>query len=75
LRLVIITGAHGGYDNPETIRAKELNIPVLTQGEAIAKFQDGEIFGKDFDGISVAGTHGKTTTTAIIATILKANSF
>jgi UDP-N-acetylmuramate--alanine ligase len=73
--LVIITGAHGGYDNQEAIRAKELSVPVLTQGEAIARFENGEIFGKDFDGISVSGTHGKTTTTAIIAAVLKANNF
>jgi UDP-N-acetylmuramate--alanine ligase len=73
--LIITTGAHGGYDNPENIEAKRLGITVLTQGEAIAKFQDGEILGRKFEGISVAGTHGKTTTTAMIASVLKANNF
>jgi UDP-N-acetylmuramate--alanine ligase len=71
--LVVTTGAHGGFDNPENIEAKKLGIQVLTQGEAIAKFQNGDILGRKFEGISVAGTHGKTTTTAMIATILKAN--
>lgn len=72
--LIITTGAHGGFDNPENLQAKKLNIPVLTQGEAIAKFQQGEILGKQFEGISISGTHGKTTTTAMVATILKANN-
>ncbi len=71
--LVIITGAHGGMDNPEAIAAKEKNIKVITQGEAVGIFMKGDIFGKNFTGVSVAGTHGKTTTTAMIATILKEN--
>ncbi|HSW88883.1 MAG TPA: UDP-N-acetylmuramate--L-alanine ligase [Candidatus Saccharimonadales bacterium] len=67
--LVITTGAHGGFDNPEIKAAKEQKIPVLTQGEALGIFMKGEIFGKQFFGISVAGCHGKTTTTAMIATL------
>ena len=62
-----------GFDNPENLEAKNLDIPILTQGEAIAKFQSGEFFGKKYEGISIAGTHGKTTTTAMIAVVLKAN--
>lgn len=72
--LVISTGAHGGMENPEVLAAKEKGIPVLLQGEALGKFQDGEIFDKKFTGVSVAGSHGKTTTTAIIATILSENN-
>ena len=68
--LVITTGAHGGFDNPEVLRAKSLNIPILTQGEAVGEFMKGGILSRDFEGISVAGTHGKTTTTAMIATVL-----
>lgn len=71
--LVIATGAHGGSENPEVLAAKEKNIPVLSQGEALGLFQTGEILEKNFIGISVAGSHGKTTTTAIVATILKEN--
>jgi len=71
--LVIATGAHGGLENLEVITAKENKIPVLLQGEALGKFQDGEIFGKRFTGISIAGSHGKTTTTAIVSTILSEN--
>lgn len=70
--LVITTGAHEGFDNPEVIEAKITSIPVLTQGEAVGRFMQGSILGRDdFEGISVAGCHGKTTTTAMIATILK----
>lgn len=69
--LVITTGAHGGYDNPEVIAAKNLKIEVWTQGQAVGEFMKGDIFKKVFDGISVSGSHGKTTTTALIAVILK----
>jgi UDP-N-acetylmuramate--alanine ligase len=71
--LVITTGAHGGFDNVEVIDAKVKNIPVMTQGEAVGVFMKGEIFGKKLKGISVTGTHGKTTTTAMLATILAVN--
>lgn len=73
--LVITTGAHGGYDNIEVQTAKQKNIQVITAGEAVGRFMDGKIFDKKFQGISVAGTHGKTTTTAMIATILKEADF
>ncbi len=72
--LVITTGAHGGFDNDEVLGAKAKNIPVMTQGEAVGVFMKGEIFGKNLKGISVTGTHGKTTTTAMLATILAENS-
>jgi UDP-N-acetylmuramate--alanine ligase len=71
--LLITTGAHGGFDNIEVAKAKQLGIPVWTQGQAVGKFIDGEIFKHSFEGISVAGSHGKTTTSAMIATILKVN--
>ncbi len=69
--LVIITGAHGGFDNPEVLAAKLYGIPVWTQGEAVGKFMEGEVFSRKLTGISVAGSHGKTTTAAMIATIFK----
>lgn len=71
--LVITTGAHGGYDNIEVKVAKEKKIPVLSQGEAVGIFMKGELFEKKFVGISIAGVHGKTTTSAMMATILKEN--
>lgn len=72
--LIITTGAHGGYDNEEVLEAKKKHIPVMTQGEAVGYFMSGEPFERsDMEGISVAGCHGKTTTTAIIATLLTAS--
>lgn len=72
-QLVVTTGAHGGFDNPEVLEAKRKKIKVITQGEAVGVFMNGAIFGKKFTGISVTGTHGKTTTAAMVATILKEN--
>ncbi len=71
--LVIATGAHGGFNNIEVLEAKKKNIKIMTQGEAVGVFMEGSIFERKFTGISVTGTHGKTTTTAMIATMLKAN--
>jgi len=49
--------------NPEVIRAKELEIPMIRRAEMLA-----ELMRLKF-GIAVAGSHGKTTTTSLIATI------
>lgn len=62
--LVIYTGAHGGGDNVEVQEAVKKGIPVLPHGKALGLFMIGK------HQISVAGSHGKTTTTAMIATIL-----
>lgn len=62
--LVITTGAHGGLNNPQVLKAKELGIPVLTQAEAMGDITKG------FEVIAVCGVGGKTTTSALIAHIL-----
>ncbi len=62
--LVVTTGAHGGLNNPEVQAARELNIPVMSHAEALAEFTKGKKV------IAVAGVGGKTTTCAMIATIL-----
>ncbi len=64
--LVVFTGAHGGKENVEVKTAHDLHIPVMSHGEALGFFMDGQ------EQISVAGSHGKTTTSAMIATIYKA---
>ena len=51
--LLITTGAHGGFENAEVVAAKEMHIPVWTQGEAAGKFMEGSIFAREFEGISV----------------------
>lgn len=72
--LVITTGAHGGYDNPEVKAAQEKGVPILTQGQAVGEFMNGKLLNRrNTIGISVAGSHGKTTTTAILATLFKAH--
>ncbi len=62
--LVIYTGAHGGCKNVEVAAAIKQGIPVLAHGKALGLFMKGK------KAISVAGSHGKTTTSAILAHIL-----
>ena len=52
--------------NPEVVEAKRLQIPVIPRGELLA-----ELMRLKF-GVAVAGSHGKTTTTSMVATILSA---
>jgi UDP-N-acetylmuramate--alanine ligase len=53
-------------DNPELVRAAELGIPVVHRSDALAALMDG------LRPIAVAGTHGKTTTTSMLAVSLTA---
>ena len=52
-------------DNPELLRAKELNIPTLERAELL-----GLIMKKYKYPLAIAGTHGKTTTTSMLSLIL-----
>jgi len=61
---VIVTGAHGGMSNPEAVQAKKIGLPVSMHGRYIGSVMSG------YQGISVAGCHGKTTTSSMIAMIL-----
>jgi UDP-N-acetylmuramate--alanine ligase len=51
-------------DNPELVAARAAGIPTLKRADLLGELMEGSI------GIAVAGTHGKTTTTAMIAHIL-----
>jgi UDP-N-acetylmuramate--alanine ligase len=53
-------------NNPERERAQEMQIPELSYFEALG------VVSKDARTIAVAGTHGKTTTTGMLAKILQA---
>jgi UDP-N-acetylmuramate--alanine ligase len=53
-------------DNPELVAARATGIPVIPRAEML-----GELM-RFRQGIAVAGTHGKTTTTSLIASILAA---
>nr|WP_279536567.1 UDP-N-acetylmuramate--L-alanine ligase [Cellulomonas shaoxiangyii] len=50
--------------NPEVVRARARGLPVLHRSEALASLMAGR------DAVAVAGAHGKTTTSAMIATAL-----
>jgi UDP-N-acetylmuramate--alanine ligase len=51
-------------DNPEIAEARRRKLPVIPRGELLA-----ELMRQKF-GIAIAGSHGKTTTTAMVAAIL-----
>ena len=51
-------------DNPEILEAKRRLIPVLARAEMLSSLMNNK------RGIAVAGTHGKTTTTSLIASIM-----
>lgn len=61
--VVVVSGAVP-EDNPEVIAARARRIPVIARAEML-----GELM-RFRQGIAVAGTHGKTTTTSLIATLL-----
>ena len=62
--LVVVSGAHGGADNVEAKYAKKLGISVFMHGSYLGKISDEK------KTIAVAGCHGKTTTSSMVATIL-----
>ena len=61
---IIIVGTASGSQNPETLYAKENNIPMYSFAEAIGKF-----FVRD-NSIVCVGTWGKTTTSTLLSYIL-----
>ena len=65
---LIVHSAIISPDNPEVIAAKEKNIEVLARREALPKIlHDKKVY-------SVAGAHGKSTTTAILASIMSGSA-
>ena len=62
--LVVYTAAVS-KDNPEIIEAKKHNIPVIERAELL-----GAVMDQFKNCIAVSGTHGKTTTTSMISTVL-----
>jgi UDP-N-acetylmuramate--alanine ligase len=61
---VVVTSTAVKSDNPEVIAAREGNIPVVPRALMLAELL------RLRRGIAVAGTHGKTTTTSLIASVL-----
>jgi len=60
----IILGMHAREDNPELLKAKELNIPIYSYPEFIYEQS------KDKTRIVIGGSHGKTTITAMVLHVL-----
>ena len=64
-KAVVVTSALDS-SNPEVAEARRLQVPVIPRGELLA-----ELMRLKF-GIAVGGSHGKTTTTSMVASILNA---
>ena len=60
---VLVKSTAVAYDNPELIAAQKKAIPIIPRAEMLAELMRLKI------GVAVAGTHGKTTTTSLLASI------
>lgn len=63
---VIVNSSAVNNSNPEIVHARELRVPIVRRAEML-----GELM-RYRHGIAVAGTHGKTTTTSLMASVLAA---
>ena len=61
---VVVISSAVRADNIEVIEAKRLQIPVIPRAEMLAELMRLKY------GVAIAGSHGKTTTTSMIATVL-----
>ena len=62
-RVVVVTSA-ASDTNPEVVEARRRGLPVVSRGELLAEVMRPKL------GIAVGGSHGKTSTTSMIATML-----
>ncbi len=65
----VVTSTAVSADNPEVVRAREKGIPVVPRAQMLAELM------RIKQGIAIAGTHGKTTTTSLIASCLAEGKF
>jgi len=63
---IVVYSAAIAQDNPELCAAREAKIPVIPRSEMLA-----DLMRLKPNAIAVAGTHGKTTTTSMVAAILE----
>lgn len=61
---VVVVSSAIANDNPELVAARESRIPIVPRAEMLAELMRFRY------GIAVAGTHGKTTTTSLVANLL-----
>ncbi|MGI9534933.1 MAG: UDP-N-acetylmuramate--L-alanine ligase [Thermodesulfobacteriota bacterium] len=66
---VVVTSSAIKEDNPEVISAKDNNIPVIPRAEMLAELMRLKY------GIAVIGSHGKTTTTSLVSSVLRKGNF
>lgn len=66
---VVVVSSAIRSTNPEVIEAKRLRIPVIPRAEMLGELMRGKT------GIAIAGTHGKTTTTSMMATVMTRAGF
>lgn len=66
---VVVVSTAVKEDNPEVIAAHKQRIPVVPRAEMLAELMRFRY------GIAVAGTHGKTTTTSLVASVLAEGDF
>jgi len=66
---VVVVSSAIPRDNPEVVEAHRLKIPVIPRAEMLAELMRLKY------GIAVAGAHGKTTTTSMVASVLAAAGF
>ncbi len=67
---VVVTSSAIRDGNPEVVAARQKQIPVISRAEMLA-----ELMRLYRHGIAVAGTHGKTTTTSMIAHLMTGTAF
>ena len=65
----VVIGNAVGRDNPEVVEVLRRRIPFLSQAEAVAHY----LLAGGREGLVVAGTHGKTTTSSLLAWIFEAS--
>src|SRR5580704_9509539 len=63
---VVVYSSAIASHNPEVIRARELEIPIIPRAEMLAELMRTRY------AVTIAGSHGKTTTTSMVATVLRA---
>lgn len=66
---VIVYSSAISKENPEIVEAGKLGVPVISRAEMLAELMRVKY------GVAIAGSHGKTTTTSLVATVLRAAGF
>jgi len=61
---VVVTSTAIQHDNPERMEAKERQLPIVRRAEMLAELMRFK------QSVAVGGTHGKTTTTSMVGTLL-----